>query len=97
MEAPLFRSASASPYGLRSSRTELCPLKPSTSQGVGQIKLPKWAKPSCQNHLSVSGPSFTPPESLEGQIKLSIEFLGRGQVARAGTVPRGAQEVARPT
>src|SRR5450759_5968559 len=44
---PLFHSASASPYGLRSSRTELYPLNLQRPK-VGQIKPPKWAKPTCQ-------------------------------------------------
>src|SRR5450759_2622456 len=46
---PLFHSASASPYGLRSSRTELYPLNLQRPK-VGQIKPPKWAKPTCQKH-----------------------------------------------
>src|ERR1035437_1600187 len=44
---PLFHSASASPSGLRSSRTELYPLNLQRPR-VGQIKPPKWAKPTCQ-------------------------------------------------
>jgi hypothetical protein len=47
-----FHSASASPSGLRSSRTELYPLRPSTAQGMGQIKPPKWAKPTCQTQFT---------------------------------------------
>src|ERR1022692_4948238 len=46
---PPFHSASASPYGLRSSRTELYPLNLQRPR-VGQIKPPKWAKPTCQKH-----------------------------------------------
>src|SRR5271157_1692916 len=46
---PPFHSASASPYGLRSSRTELYPLNLQRPK-VGQIKPPKWAKPTCQKH-----------------------------------------------
>jgi len=50
MEESPFSSASASPYGLRSSRTEHHPLKLQRPQ-VGQIKWPKWAKTSCQTQL----------------------------------------------
>jgi hypothetical protein len=50
MEESPFHSASASPSGLRSSRTELYPLNLQRPR-VGQIKPPKWAKPTCQKHL----------------------------------------------
>jgi hypothetical protein len=43
MEESPFHSASASPSGLRSSRTELYPLNLQRPR-VGQIKPPKWAK-----------------------------------------------------
>src|ERR1039457_5791755 len=49
---PPFHSASASPYGLRSSRTELYPLNLQRPR-VGQIKPPKWAKPTCQKQGDV--------------------------------------------
>ena len=50
-EASPFGSASASPYGLRSSRTEHYPLNFNVPR-VGQIKPPKWAKASCQKQES---------------------------------------------
>jgi adenine-specific DNA-methyltransferase len=51
MEESPFHSASASPSGLRSSRTELYPLNLQRPR-VGQIKPPKWAKPTCQKQVT---------------------------------------------
>src|ERR1039457_6411738 len=56
---PLFHSASASPYGLRSSRTELYPLNLQRPK-VGQIKPPKWAKPTCQKQKETNNVNIAP-------------------------------------
>jgi hypothetical protein len=63
MEASPFGSASASPYGLRSSRTEHYPLKLNVPR-VGQIKPPKWARPTCQKQ---SQPLITKAFDKNGQ------------------------------
>src|ERR1035437_3923911 len=46
-----FHSASASPMGYAPAERNSV-LSTLTSLGVGQIKPPKWARPTCQKHLS---------------------------------------------
>ena len=78
---PLFHSASASPYGLRSSRTELYPLNLQRPK-VGQIKRPKWAKPTCQKQTawvlppSVEYLGLTSPLESEYTLPASITLSG---------------------
>src|ERR1035441_5027659 len=42
-------------YALRATLQQNRAPSTSTSQGVGQNKPPKWAKPSCQSHLGADG------------------------------------------
>src|ERR1035441_1173198 len=75
---PLFHSASASPYGLRSSRTELYPLNLQRPK-VGQIKPPKWAKPTCQKQLLPSDAATVSPAILgspQRSVARSLAELG---------------------
>ena len=71
---PLFHSASASPYGLRSSRTELYPLNLQRLR-VGQIKPPKWAKPTCQKQRAFCKVAPFPISFLRGAVLGNIEFV----------------------